>query len=367
MSTAGDRSLADRSARRLRNGLRARGEDVQLGLQRYAVERFLYRLGALAAPRALRAEGRDALRALGRDAPTGRRATSTSRATAADDDRGDPRATSARSAPSRTDDDGLAFDATTLTVGADPRRGRVRRPARLDRAPGSATRDIPMQIDVGFGNAIVAGARPDAEYPTLLDAPAAPHPRLSARGGRRREARTRWSSSESATAATRTSTTSTRSRARFRVRAAHARREAVAATLRAPPHARSTPQDSRPLTSRPSTADELALRSGVRYLTQQGLARRPGGLRQVASSRSGLDAFPAPGLLRRIGSSRSESAGGIWQAWRAVAMTAARFKPYPAYKDSGVEWLGEIPAHWEESKRLKFLGRSHQWVPPSSP
>ena len=27
-------------------------------------------------------------------------------------------------------------------------------------------------------------------------------------------------------------------------------------------------------------------------------------------------------------------------------------KPYPAYKDSGVEWLGEIPAHWEV-KRLK--------------
>jgi type I restriction enzyme, S subunit len=24
-----------------------------------------------------------------------------------------------------------------------------------------------------------------------------------------------------------------------------------------------------------------------------------------------------------------------------------RFKAYPAYKDSGVEWLGEIPAHWE--------------------
>jgi hypothetical protein len=23
-----------------------------------------------------------------------------------------------------------------------------------------------------------------------------------------------------------------------------------------------------------------------------------------------------------------------------------RFKPYPAYKDSGTEWLGEIPAHW---------------------
>jgi len=31
-----------------------------------------------------------------------------------------------------------------------------------------------------------------------------------------------------------------------------------------------------------------------------------------------------------------------------------RFKPYPTYKDSGVEWLGEIPAHWEV-RRLKHL------------
>ena len=31
----------------------------------------------------------------------------------------------------------------------------------------------------------------------------------------------------------------------------------------------------------------------------------------------------------------------------------ADMKPYPAYKDSGVEWLGEIPAHWEV-KRLKY-------------
>ena len=30
----------------------------------------------------------------------------------------------------------------------------------------------------------------------------------------------------------------------------------------------------------------------------------------------------------------------------------AELKPYPAYKDSGVEWLGKIPAHWEV-KRLK--------------
>ena len=31
-----------------------------------------------------------------------------------------------------------------------------------------------------------------------------------------------------------------------------------------------------------------------------------------------------------------------------------QYRPYPASKDSGVEWLGEIPAHWE-ALRLKHL------------
>lgn len=31
-------------------------------------------------------------------------------------------------------------------------------------------------------------------------------------------------------------------------------------------------------------------------------------------------------------------------------------KPYPAYKDSGLPWLGEIPTHWEE-RRAKYLFR----------
>jgi len=34
-------------------------------------------------------------------------------------------------------------------------------------------------------------------------------------------------------------------------------------------------------------------------------------------------------------------------------MTAS-LKPYPAYKPSGVEWLGEIPEHWE-LRKLKFI------------
>lgn len=33
-------------------------------------------------------------------------------------------------------------------------------------------------------------------------------------------------------------------------------------------------------------------------------------------------------------------------------MTMRKFKPYPTYKDSGIEWLGKIPAHWNV-RRLK--------------
>jgi type I restriction enzyme S subunit len=38
----------------------------------------------------------------------------------------------------------------------------------------------------------------------------------------------------------------------------------------------------------------------------------------------------------------------------AAPATVRTWQPYPAYKDSGVEWLGEIPAHWEV-KRLRFI------------
>ena len=34
----------------------------------------------------------------------------------------------------------------------------------------------------------------------------------------------------------------------------------------------------------------------------------------------------------------------------------AKFKRYDSYKNSGVEWLGEIPNHWEILK-LKFIGK----------
>ena len=32
---------------------------------------------------------------------------------------------------------------------------------------------------------------------------------------------------------------------------------------------------------------------------------------------------------------------------------ARALRPYPAYKDSGIEWLGQVPAHWD----VRHLGR----------
>ena len=38
----------------------------------------------------------------------------------------------------------------------------------------------------------------------------------------------------------------------------------------------------------------------------------------------------------------------------ASVVKGERYPHYPAYKDSGFEWLGKIPTHWDV-KRLKEL------------
>ena len=45
---------------------------------------------------------------------------------------------------------------------------------------------------------------------------------------------------------------------------------------------------------------------------------------------------------------------------QSVETRPRRFRPYPEYRDSGVEWLGEIPAHWDvqrADRRLAILKR----------
>ena len=50
-------------------------------------------------------------------------------------------------------------------------------------------------------------------------------------------------------------------------------------------------------------------------------------------------------------------------------MSGRRFKPYPAYRDSDVEWLGEIPAHWDvkKIKRLCLVRRGASPRPIDDP
>jgi type I restriction enzyme S subunit len=47
------------------------------------------------------------------------------------------------------------------------------------------------------------------------------------------------------------------------------------------------------------------------------------------------------------------------------SLPPSKWKPYPVYKNSGVEWLGEIPAHWEV-KRLKNVTQINPEVLPET-
>ena len=153
---------------RLLNRSRERGEDFLFILQRYAAERFLYRLGKSAHRDRYVLKGAMLFALWGGSVyrPTrdldftgyGSHETEAVLATIRD------------ICDLKTEDDGLNFETTSLAAES------IREEAEYDglrirfRATLGRTR-IPMQIDVGFGNAIHPAAN-DVEYPTLLDAPA---------------------------------------------------------------------------------------------------------------------------------------------------------------------------------------------------
>jgi predicted nucleotidyltransferase component of viral defense system len=162
------RDRAESIRHKIRNAMRARGENVEFGLQRYAAERFLHRLGASPYRDRLILKGA-ALYALWggsayrptRDLDFTGYGSSEIRDIVA----------MLREICAIADSaDGLVFDASTLEVGPirdEAEYGGIR--ARFDARLGTSR--IPMQIDIGFGNAIQPGAL-DVEYPTLLDMPA---------------------------------------------------------------------------------------------------------------------------------------------------------------------------------------------------
>jgi hypothetical protein len=159
-------SRAESIRHRLRNELRARGEDVSLGLQRYAVERFLYRLGRSRHREHFVLKGATLFGIWG----TAYRPTRDIDFTGYGSSEEADVIRDFREICDTADDvDSLVFDTDAIT--AEPIRDgseydglRIRIRARLGQS------DVSVQIDVGFGNAIVPGPE-ESEYRTILGDP----------------------------------------------------------------------------------------------------------------------------------------------------------------------------------------------------
>ena len=158
---------------RLLNRAKERGEDFNLLLTRYGIERFLYRLSQLPARDALLLKGA-LLFDLWFDEP--HRPTRDADFLGFGPRDADVLASMVRDICGLSADDGMAFDAATVTVEEireDARYGGLR--VRLVGKLGNAR--VPLQLDVGYGDAVTPGPE-EAVYPTLLEDLPAPHLRV---------------------------------------------------------------------------------------------------------------------------------------------------------------------------------------------
>jgi hypothetical protein len=158
---------------RLLNRARARGEDFNLVLVRYAIERFLYRLSRLPARESYWLKGAmlfdlwfDVMHRPTRDAdflgfgPM----------------EAELLADTVREICAVPANDGMSFDATSVVVEEireEARYGGLR--VRLVGRLGNARTTV--QLDVGYGDAVTPGAE-DVDYPTLLEDQPAPRLRV---------------------------------------------------------------------------------------------------------------------------------------------------------------------------------------------
>ena len=161
------KNVAASVSARLLDGAKDRQEDFNLTLQRYAAERFLYRLGASEHRKEFVLKGAMLFALWGGSLYRATRDLDLTGYT--DDDVKKLVPIIQRICAVPCPEDGLAF--LRDTVHAEPIRDeseyhgyRVRLLATLDAAR------INLQIDIGFGNAIHPSAQ-DLDYPTLLDAP----------------------------------------------------------------------------------------------------------------------------------------------------------------------------------------------------
>jgi len=158
---------AESVRQRLRNLLRKRGEDMRFGLERYAIERFLYRLGLSVHRERFVLKGATLFALWGGPIYRPTRDLDFTGYGSAEQENV---LTALRDiCITSTTEDQLVFHPDTLA--AEPIRDdseyhglRIRLDASL------ATSRIPIRIDIGFGNAIEPPPQ-EAEYPTLLDDP----------------------------------------------------------------------------------------------------------------------------------------------------------------------------------------------------
>lgn len=166
MSEQKHEGRAESIRHRLRNELRARGEDVTLGLSRYAVERFLYRLGCSVHREKFVLKGATLFAMWGTAYRPTRDVDFTGYGSS------DPQDVikAFREICNTPDNvDQLMFDTENMTAeairdGSEYDGLRIRIRAKLGDS------DVPVQIDVGFGNAIVPGPE-EREYRTILGDP----------------------------------------------------------------------------------------------------------------------------------------------------------------------------------------------------
>ena len=157
---------AESIRRRLRNELRARGEDIGLGLQRYAIERLLYRLGRSRHRERFILKGATLFAMWGTTYRPTRDIDFTGYGSSEARDVID----AFREICEAPDEVGaLVFDTESITAesirdGSEYDGLRLKIRAHLG---GSA---ITIQVDVGFGNAIVPGPE-EREYRTILGDP----------------------------------------------------------------------------------------------------------------------------------------------------------------------------------------------------
>ncbi|MFI5338605.1 MAG: nucleotidyl transferase AbiEii/AbiGii toxin family protein [Candidatus Methylomirabilales bacterium] len=392
MSASG-RDRTESIRHRLRNRIRERGEDVQFALQRYAQERFLYRLGESPSRERFILKGAMLFALWG--GPVYRPTRDLDLTGHGSSDAEEVLAALRQICEMPCATDGLLFDPATLT--AEPIRDeeeyhglRIRLQATLGESR------IPMQIDIGFGNAIEPPAV-DVQYPTLLnDLP----PRIRAYP---QEAVIAEKLHAMVLLGERTS--------RFKdfydlyVLARQFPFEgprlarAIAATFE---RRRTTIDAVQPAALAPRFfADPTRAAQWRTYLDRNRLPGAPADFDAVGEVLRTFLGPPWNTLADDQVFEPSWQPGGPWGRIKiggqivppsfpaapgedldriAVGsgggplsdvmgeregMGLRRFKPYPEYKDSGVEWLGEIPTHWRFLPLKRVTDFTTGWTPPT--